>query len=357
MEGRKISARRLLALVGRGEQSFRRTTVADADLRGAHLEGIDLWGSDLTGADLTGATLVDCSLQRCNLAGSCWVGAHLEGSNLWGANLTDARMNRVHVTGGDLSSATLTGAQLWGAHLQAVGLRGSDLRRADLSGAWLQHVDLEGIDIDGAILTGAALIDVELPPTGVASTQLGQITVDWRSVARSLHRPDLPEWLDQSGMPRVAATYLIDALQSMTDIDLSAMLRAVCLFHDPADGALVQRIRDHLTEHGIKNWVTASRFDRLILCCSRATLHRPEVQQQLDSMIQAFDVEGRGDVVLPIALDDVFAGGREAPSWWPAGRGTLYRTLRSRVVASFAATDDPAQFAEAAGKLIERLRG
>jgi hypothetical protein len=93
-----------------------------------------------------------------------------------------------------------------------------------------------------------------------------------------------------------------------------------------------------------------NQYDRIILICSKASLNRPGVLNELTETLQREAREGGKDYLIPIRLDDyVFT------DWAPVDP-QLMQAVRDRVVADFTGTlDNKLKYKTALSKLIAAL--
>jgi hypothetical protein len=152
-----VLGRRTLAYDSGFPIGLAHTSLAGANLSGAHLERAVLSESNLEGADLFAANLRGADLEGANLQGASLLTANLKDTILWGANMEGARLYGANLEGAVLKGANLTGAGVTGADLKDAGLSGAILRDAHLQGANLEGAGLEGASLEGAGLEGANL--------------------------------------------------------------------------------------------------------------------------------------------------------------------------------------------------------
>ncbi|OAI45624.1 hypothetical protein AYO44_12605 [Planctomycetaceae bacterium SCGC AG-212-F19] len=93
-----------------------------------------------------------------------------------------------------------------------------------------------------------------------------------------------------------------------------------------------------------------NQYDRIILICSKASLDRPGVLNELTETLQREAREGGKDYLIPITLDNyVFKD-------WAPNEPQLAQAVRDRVVADFTGTiDDKVKFKKAFKKLMSAL--
>ncbi len=351
-----------------------------AELQGLILEGINLKSARLLHADFRGADLGKAELVTSQLRGAYLDDATFSGANLRRADLSDARGHGAVFIGANLQDAILDGVHFQGAFLVRADLRSAKVRRAHFRGATFRHANLLGADLSEAVLEDADLSKVQLDAGANTAATLSGATIDWITAASSLHLDCLQFLLERTGMPRIAAVYLIDSLKSIDATDLFTMLQSVFLSYGRPDQTFAERLRSDLQGNGVKTWyfpkdaipgkrihrhieAELQRFDRMILCCSKASLIRPGVLHEVETIIEREREEKMSEVLIPVLIDDIFDSGRSAPDWWPEDMEDLYDAIRRRVSANFVGLMDPGgeiqdrnRWNEEIGKLLLALR-
>ncbi|MDI1484829.1 toll/interleukin-1 receptor domain-containing protein [Polyangium sp. y55x31] len=94
-----------------------------------------------------------------------------------------------------------------------------------------------------------------------------------------------------------------------------------------------------------------NEHDRVVLVCSKASLDRKGVLNEIEETLAREAREGGETYLIPIRLDDyVFTG-------WRPKREDIAQAIRDRVVADFEGADaDPAKFDRALSQLLRALR-
>jgi hypothetical protein len=90
--------------------------------------------------------------------------------------------------------------------------------------------------------------------------------------------------------------------------------------------------------------------DRVILVCSRASLERRGLLNELEETLAREARDGGATYLLPIRLDDYVIN-----EWRPSKPGLAQR-VRDRVIADFRDHEDPAVFASAIAKVMAALK-
>lgn len=348
----------------------------DATLLGAHLEDAILLGAHLGGADLRAANLEDANLYDANLVGAALVRALLFDAILESANLESANLTGAHLGGAHLGGANLTGANLRGAHLAGANLVGANLRGANLTGANLHDANLTGADLSGADLSGARLwstllLNVDLTAlcdAGPSVEHLGPSVVDFRTIIKSLRSPTLKLFLHRAGVPDVFVEYMVECARTLDPRGVFKMLQSTFICYGSPDERFARKLYEALHRNGVTTFFFTehavpgdklhrmmrkgvNEHDRVILVCSRESLDRKGVLNEIEETLARESRDGGAAYLIPIRLDDyVFSG------WAPPNPDTA-QSVRDRVVADFEGAEaDQAKFDAGLLKLIAALK-
>lgn len=339
------------------------------DLRYADLRGLDLGGSDLSGAYLDETDFREADLNESKLCGACLYGADLNESNLSGADLSGAYLN-----GAYLRDANLNGADLSQSELFEVDLSGANLSDANLSGANLYKANL-----NGANLIGATFDDVQLGLTSLQNLDLGPVCnavvrhvcpsfVDWISVAKSLRAPRLKEFLAATGIPALVVSELVKCARSLDLEDDFSMMQSTFISYGGPDEPFARKLHEALQRNGVTTFFFAEHavpgkklhrlmrdgvnsHDRVILICSKASLGRKGVLNEIEETLARESRDGGAEYLIPVRIDDYLFDG-----WNPADPGVA-QTIKDRVVADFRGTEvDDAKFGSQLMRLLGALK-
>lgn len=297
--------------------------------------------------------------------GACLARTILDEAVLFGADLVHAILRNAHAEQADFSRANLLGA-----NFTTTNLRGARFVKAYLEDAVFDGAEMQNAQMGGVILAGTHLADVNLASlcdAGFIDHQRPSY-VDTRSVVLSLCVPRLKEFLVRVGMPEVFAEYMIDCARSLDPQGVFKMLQSTFISYGGPDTEFAQKLNDALLRNGVTTFFFAkdaipgkklhrlmregvNQHDRVILVCSKASLDRPGVLNEIAETLQREAREGGKEYLIPITLDDyVFAG------WKPEDSGVA-QAIRDRVVADFRGADtDKAKFDEGVLKLIAALK-
>lgn len=350
-DAEKMDAADVLAAYARGERLFRKVRIdradfADTDLHGVTFQEVALRGGRFDRAGLQQADFADCDLTEAsfvdsNLNRASFVGTVLRGARLAGATLLEATLDPVDATGADLTGCHLMMAHLWEPRLVD----------ATLDGVFLGHTIFS--DADLAPFCDAAGI-VHYAPSNV----------DFRSVLRSSHHSGLKRFLVDCGVPPLVAEFTIAAAEAEGDA-LAGLMRSTFISYGGPDEAFARRLYDDLRAHGVTTFFfpeTArlgerignevrnriQEHDRVILVCSRNSLDRPGVRNEIQETFDREARDGGATYLLPIMLDDYVLSGWNDP---------LGERVRDRVVGDFRdAMSDTTKFDKAMSRLLAALR-
>ena len=331
-------------------QSVRGSTPVNLYTRGVG----DLREADLAGLNLFGAVLVGAELQ----------GANLSGAELWAANFDSARLD-----GGDLSNASLICANF---HY-------TSLRNTNLTDAWLDFAHFLESDLEGALFRGCSMKDavfsaVDLSSCDMANVHVsGPCSVDTRTleltargVAGALHRlPHVRQFLVSCG---VAPPFLdtFDTLVAHPD-RIDSFIQSTFISYGSPDEVFAKKLHENLQLRGVRTFFFPEHaepgerlhrimrkgvndFDRVILICSRQSLDRPGVLNEIEEVLAREARDGGASYLIPVRLDDYVFNG------WAPPNSDIAQAVRDRVVANFEdAIRDNRHFEEATEKLFSVL--
>jgi hypothetical protein len=145
------------------------------------------------------------------------------------------------------------------------------------------------------------------------------------------------------------------------------LMKTVFISYGGPDEEYVSAINSALRAAGVSTWffpdnavpgqklhrvmsTGVNEHDRVLLVCSKNSLGRNGVLNEIERALEREAREGGGDVLIPIAIDDfVFS------EWQPA-RQDIAEQVRSRVVGKFPGTAAGSAFDEALAKVVKALR-
>ena len=261
--------------------------------------------------------------------------ADLRRANLSDANLNDADLRGSYLRGVDLSGASLRDADLRGSHLRGVDLSGASLRDADLSDANLSDANLSDADLSDANLSDANLSGADLTESVWSATSICNTCFEGvTTLANTIHTGpsslgldtiegnagNLPDqFLRGCGVPEA----WIDYIHALTGSPFEFYSCFISYNHD--DKQFARQLHDRLQGKGIRCWLDEHAmvpgddmyrkvdegiriWDKVLLCCSEASLKSPWVEREIDTAIEKeMDFQkSKGEQILkivPLNLD------------------------------------------------------
>jgi hypothetical protein len=94
-----------------------------------------------------------------------------------------------------------------------------------------------------------------------------------------------------------------------------------------------------------------NKYDRVVLICSRNSLNRRGVENELEETLQREAREGGKSILIPVTIDDyVFSD-------WKPSNLALAQTIRDRVIADFrGACENGVPFISAVTRLVKGIK-
>jgi hypothetical protein len=347
-----------------------------AELLAAYADGERYFRSvEAPAGDFTDAVLSDAVFVGGNFAGATFDEATIESSYFVVTRLAGASFREALVDSNTFDNCDLTGSSLVGAVLDDSVLRRCDLSRADLSGASLQGARLEWVELAAATAHKAMLGRTAFEETDVspfcdaAFLHHGAPSyVEPRTVMRSYRHSGLKRFMVDCGIPPLFAEFMVDCARALDEPMLGNLMRSTFISYGGPDEAFARRLYDALREHGVVTFFfpeTArvgeridnevysriQEHDRVILVCSRASLDRAGVLNEIQETFDREARDGGATYLLPIMLDDYVL------TDWAMTQPTLAERVTRRVVGDFreAATDDR-EFDKQLGRLLAALK-
>jgi hypothetical protein len=305
--------------------------------------------------------------EHSNAEFSDWMmdGATITGTRFTGCRFTDASLMDSHFTNVDFIRCNLFHARFDRARFVNCTFDTSALSRASFHSTRLERVRFLNCDIVEADIGGATFhdCDVSVFSDGKPAHSPESPVLDWRSICRSIRARDLAAFLVRYGMPELMATYLADSARALDPNMLFRLMRSTFISYGGPDSAFALRLRDRLHSNGVstfffetdalagqklhtvmRNGINA--FDRVVLVCSRASLRRPGVRNEIEETLAREARDGGASYLIPITLDDYIF------KW----DDPLAQPICDRVVADFRGHEHEDAFSEAVARLLKALR-
>lgn len=321
---------------------------------------------DLSNTNLSKLSLDECNLTEANLSrvvlSYCW----FMNTDFTRANLTGALLDSTILVG-----ANFTGCILVDAILVHADLTGANLTHANLTGAVLGLAKLQGTKVSNAIFTSAVFGITVLGGLDLSATigletakhqQPSTIGVD--TIFRS--KGNIPEvFLRGVGVPDAFIQYA--ATLSGQSIEYYSCF----ISYSHEDKAFAQQLHDVLQSKGIRCWLDEKQLspgdhihrkideairlrDKVLLCCSKASLQSWWVEQEITKAINKEQQlwKERGEQVLaiiPLDLDGFLFD----PQW----QDWKKQNLTDRMACDFKGwKNDNGSFEREVEKVINALR-
>jgi len=327
-------------------------------------------GEDLSNLNLTGASFFCGSLRAANLSNSLLTHTQFKGADLTGAKLSGARMNAT-----DLIAANFTNADLYKVDLTGAILADADLSGANLASVWFQGTALARAKLDGVRLTNAILERTYLDDTDVSTfcdtkklKHEAPSNIDYRTIIRSHRNPRLKRFIVDCGVPEIFAEYMIDCANAL-DISLKKMLmQSTFISYGTPDESFARKLYKALRAHGVVTFffpetatigerISSEVFrniqehDRVLLVCSRNSLTRSGVINEIQETLDREARDGGATYLLPITIDDyVF---RE----WRTINPALAESVGRRIIGDFRKSRHSSDaFDRAVSRVVDALK-
>jgi hypothetical protein len=343
----------------------RRIAMDDRELKSvliAHHEWLDSGGIEGERADFSGRHLIGADLRNIDLTGALFSDAVLWDAKLGGAVLSEA----------DFTNCNLRGASFVETNLRNATLHNTILIGTDLTGAHMGGASLAGAKCDHAQLGATVLTNLSLTPLlGCQLHHRGASIVDHRSIAWSLGNKRLEDFLVSVGMPRMLAQYTIDCVRALNPKELFSMMQSTFISYGGPDEAFAEKLRDALEDEGVTTFFFkadavpgrklhrtmregVNTYDRMVLICSRESLDRPGVLNEIEETLARESRDGGTEYLIPIALDGYLWD--KAEPWTPENPD-IKQAILDRVVGDFQGADkNEAKFMHALPSLLDALR-
>lgn len=326
--------------------------------------------------------LSDADFTETNLGGTHFIRANLARAQFWQARLSHVKFHHVDLSQANFFYANCENAEFSDSVCNKTTFRGSDLTSANLI-----RLLMHDADIDDAILNDASLVecalgrsDGYLPLREARSFNGAQL--DSGTYERSGWSLRDIQWILLSGAkfdaPDSVRERLLAALEDDDEPQDSAepnngrsdkiMLRSTFISYGSPDESFARKLYEALQRHGGTAFFFpehavpgeklhrtmrkgVNEHDRVILVCSKASLDRKGVLNEIEETLARESRDGGAAYLVPIRLDDyVFVG------WAPKDPG-IAQAVRDRVVADFEGADlDQSKFDAQVHRLLEALK-
>jgi TIR domain/Pentapeptide repeats (9 copies) len=302
--------------------------------------------------------LQNVSIRRSTLNDVRFVNSHCDGFALQRCQAQNMNVERTSLHDFDLTGTYLERSYFWESQIVELGFVTSTLDAVDFDKCLIRNLNVWDTTFVASRLGGGC--------AAVGRQSYHRCTLDWASICRSFSWPGFEEFLLKTGMPDVFATYAISCAQSIDPEMLIRLMRSTFISCGTPDIVFARRLRDDLQRNGVITYLferdaipgkklhdvmrdEINRHDRVVLLCSRDSLDRPGVRNEIEQTLAREARTGGASLLIPVALDDyVFQ--------WQSRPPGLAQEIRDRVVADFRGTsEDTQRFNEAMKRLLLAL--
>lgn len=293
---------------------------------------------------------------------------------LYGATFLDCDLRGSDFNHSELDYTKFSGSALAGCNFDDTNLTGAKLAGCDMKEAGLWQVDFTGADLAGADFTAARigwcrLTNVDLTSLCDAAATLkytAESFVDPTSIAKSIRSPGLEQFLQRIGLSSPLIVYLVEWARSQ-GTDVFKMLRSSFISYGGPDQPFAQKLYEHLTRAGVRTFFFpesavpgeklhrmmrkgVNEHDRIILVCSKDSLVRPGVLNEIEEALARESRQGGESCLIPITLDRfVFDG-------WTPPNPDIKLAIMDRMIADFSGSAaEPAIFDRQFLRLLSAL--
>jgi hypothetical protein len=243
--------------------------------------------------------------------------------------------------------------------------------RCVIQGTTFENVEFTACQFAGTHLDGDVFIACQLEDFCTYSEVYAGApsTIDWRSILKSSRALHLEQFLIKCGMPELFATYQVacaTALGGGGPLHATKAMPSTFISYGAPDSEFAQLLQRELQRRRVSTFFfpehalagmklhdvmrnAVNSCDHVVLICSRLSLDRPGVQNEIEQALAREARDGGRSYLVPITLDDyIFA--------WNPKRLNLAQEIRDRVVADFrGAPAGSARFYNAVSRLIDAL--
>jgi hypothetical protein len=350
-----IRQRILVAAYSRGRREFR-----DLDLK-----EVDLSYRNLSGAEFEYCHCPHINLHRAMLLNTKWLHPDFFGADLSGADVSDASM-----LDAEFYSASLSRASLARTTITSARFLDTDMQSVDFSSTKLDNVEIRGTRLTNARISNTCFLNMDISALcDEDALRFGAPSIiDVRTVIRTHHNPRLKRFLLKTGLPEVFAEFMIDCARAVDSDVLRSLMQSTFISFGGPDEAFARKLYEALTAHGVITYFfpeTAKvgerisdevfrqiqQHDRVLLVCSRGSLDRVGVINEITETLDREAKDGGATYLLPITLDDyVFTE-------WRVTQPVLAERMCRRVIADFRGTLHSKQkFGSALSRVIDALK-
>jgi len=344
------------------------------DFRDARLRGLNLWSKTLTGCDFRGSDLTSSRFHYASLIACDFSEATLHGASMLKTTFVDSSFEDA-----DLSTSYLAETRSKSSRFDRTSFLNSLLSDVTFANAELSHTSFRGCCLQRVSFEQCTAVMLDLDDSVCVDMDLGLFceqptvpfrrgcSVDWRSVVRSVKTQTLERFLLAGGMHEGLVSTALSWARRLGPENLFDVMRSTFISYGSPDIDFARKLEEALQRAGVRTFFFekdaipgqrlhrvmregVNEHDRVVLICSRASLERPGVLNELEETLEREARSGGASFLIPITLDDyVF-------EWSPPASRDVAQAVRDRVVADFRGADsDPALFDRAVRRLLRAL--
>lgn len=327
-------------------------------------ERCDFDGASFRGSRLDHVTFIKCNLSNTDFTDTTLISTQFRRTNLIRCDFRRAMMHDLDVRASRFVDVLFDAAQVRRGRFTETELVGLSLRRSSL---WFVQVD--DCTVRDSLLAGtlfvATFLDAFCESESIRVEE--SCPVDWASICFSIRAPGLDAFLKLTGMPDIFITYSLDSARATDPKMLFKLMRSTFISYGQPDVVFARLLQAELQRCGVATFFFekdakpgdrihevvregVNRYDRVILVCSKNSLDRPAVVNEIEQTLAREARTAGSSLLIPITLDDyVFM--------WKPRRRYLAQEIRDRVVADFRGADlDQAIFGAALRRLLGALK-
>jgi hypothetical protein len=241
--------------------------------------------------------------------------------------------------------------------------------------AWFNNLTLADANFSGAKLGNASLSSAYFDDFDVSGfcearglKHVGPSSMDWRTVVKSHSNPNLKRFMADCGVPEIFATYMIDCARASSEPLLRSLMQSTFISYVGPDEAFARKLYDALRAHKVvvfffpetarvgerldnEVFRRIQEHDRVLLVCSRDSLNRSGVINEIQETLDREARDGGATYLLPIMLDDYVLSG------WRRTHPELAERIGRRIIGDFRGTKrDKVAFDKAMTRVVDALK-
>jgi uncharacterized protein YjbI with pentapeptide repeats len=314
---RWVSVSYLRSRYDEGVRFFKSIDISHCWVEAVAFDACDFGASNLAACRISEVTFTGCRFEETQFTRA----SMLANVVFDRCDLSRARMSEVDLDGAIFKNCVLNSVDLRRATIANTAFIDCDLRFARVASANLLRSRFTGSDVSGANFGGATFVGSEIDALSYANDlELDDAIIDWRTVCVSLRATNVEKLLAGTGMPEVFAIYIVSCAKALDPDRIFRLMRSTFISYGAPDAEFALKLRNDLRRNGVDTFFFASdavpgerlhdvmrrgvnRYDRVIVICSRGSLKRPAVLNEVNEAREREARDGRA-YLLPVAVDD-----------------------------------------------------